>query len=234
MRLVKPCSVKRFFDSTEHSEVELVSSTKEKRHRKKGEKAKKRSRQKIIHSPARELALWGEKGKTESPSTTKEPKGRVVLTCTGVCSTTSSVNNLSYVKQNSWESSSKQVMPRNLSRRQLRSQGALREDLLQSISPIVPPTSFSLSFTREVLGLFTAHRGTQKPQGKGSLDWHVHTECVQHLVGGLPWGYQQQSPAPSGVTLHLPVLARLLCWWICLCICSVSMLFTAKDHDTYV
>lgn len=178
MRLVKPCSVKRFFDSTEHSEVELVSSTKEKRHRKKGEKAKKRSRQKIIHSPARELALRGEKGKTESPSTTKEPKGRVVLTCTGVCSTTSSVNNLSYVKQNSWESSSKQVMPRNLSRRQLRSQGALREDLLQSISPIVPPTSFSLSFTREVLGLFTAHRGTQKPQGKGSLDWHVHTVCA--------------------------------------------------------
>lgn len=31
LRLVKPCSVKRFFDSTEHSEVELVLSTKEER-----------------------------------------------------------------------------------------------------------------------------------------------------------------------------------------------------------
>lgn len=31
LRLVKPCSVKRFFDSTEHSEVELVLATKEER-----------------------------------------------------------------------------------------------------------------------------------------------------------------------------------------------------------
>lgn len=48
MRLVKPCSVKRFFDSTEHSEVELVSSTKEERDTKKREKAMKRSRQKNL------------------------------------------------------------------------------------------------------------------------------------------------------------------------------------------
>lgn len=56
LRLVKPCSVKRFFDSTEHSEVELVLSTMEERDRKKGEKAMKRSRQKVICSCAREPA----------------------------------------------------------------------------------------------------------------------------------------------------------------------------------
>lgn len=61
LRLVKPCSVKRFFDSTEHSEVELVLSTKEERDTER-EKAMKRSRQKVIRSCAREPACYDEKG----------------------------------------------------------------------------------------------------------------------------------------------------------------------------
>lgn len=100
LRLVKPCSVKRFFDSTEHSEVELVSSTKEERDtERKGRRPWKDQGKKSFAALTGNLHGRMRKGNWKSRYN-RRTWAASCSQCAGACTATGSENNLHDGNQN--------------------------------------------------------------------------------------------------------------------------------------